>query len=268
LEALEAVEKHAESIGVDSFIHLGDVLGYGANPVECLDWVLKNCEISIQGNHEIVVLRAMKRVKKAPNCNTQVISSAYWTGAQFSALGSDGLLDAVQHMAQETLWKNFYLVHAFPFASSDDDSHASTSKYFLVPGMETAHPWMLSQTVKKNIASRDSVVKAFEKIPTSLCFIGHTHIPCVIEQGYAGGGIPFKYAGEIEGYEMPLHKKVVVNVGSVGQPRDRDPRASYVTFYDGLIEFHRVEYDVEAAQNKIRKGPRDNWHADRLALGR
>jgi diadenosine tetraphosphatase ApaH/serine/threonine PP2A family protein phosphatase len=98
----------------------------------------------------------------------------------------------------------------------------------------------------------------------TLCFFGHTHVPLAFEKG---GDIQFGLYSKIK---IKLGRKYFINVGSVGQPRDGDPRAAYVT-YDVKakeIHLHRVAYDIEGAQRKIHQAGLQGRLADRLAMGR
>ena len=105
----------------------------------------------------------------------------------------------------------------------------------------------------------EEIFAAFE----SVCFVGHTHYAGVFEEGPR-----FIPQADIAGPFRREAAKLLVNVGSVGQPRDRNPRACYLTVDDGTLEFHRVAYDVAATQARIRAiAALDDRLADRLVLG-
>jgi diadenosine tetraphosphatase ApaH/serine/threonine PP2A family protein phosphatase len=99
---------------------------------------------------------------------------------------------------------------------------------------------------------------------TQMCFFGHTHVPLAFEKD---GGVQGDFYKEVR---PQAGRKYLVNVGSVGQPRDGDPRAAFVVFTPSSrhVEIHRVEYDIEACQRKIRDAGLPDRLADRLALGR
>ena len=104
---------------------------------------------------------------------------------------------------------------------------------------------------------------AYQK--TGICFYGHSHVPMVHQKSTAG--IVRLEPGEIQ---VPLGSRFLINVGSVGQPRDGDPRASYV-LYDTktrIVKFRRLEYDVEAAMGRVRAAGLPERLAQRLAVGR
>jgi predicted phosphodiesterase len=111
---------------------------------------------------------------------------------------------------------------------------------------------------------RQAAQKTFDLMETAVCFIGHTHVPAIFT--YNGKNIGFYYS---ETVKVNKNEKLIVNVGSVGQPRDGDPR-SCVAVYDtlkGLIEFKRASYDVEKAQRKTLKAGLSPFLAYRLAAG-
>ena len=105
--------------------------------------------------------------------------------------------------------------------------------------------------------------KIFALVP-QYCFQGHTHIPGVFTET-----LEFLDPAEME-FKYELNdQKVMINVGSVGQPRNNDPRSSYVTVDDNLVQFHRVEYDIDKTAEKIYNIPDlDNFLGDRLREGR
>ena len=99
---------------------------------------------------------------------------------------------------------------------------------------------------------------------TPICFHGHTHVPMIYEKQVAG-----VYRIDPQEFKLPIGRKYFVNVGSVGQPRDQDPRASYV-IYDPMarsIKFRRLEYDIQGAQERILKAGLPARLAERLAVG-
>ena len=105
---------------------------------------------------------------------------------------------------------------------------------------------------------------SFSYQQTAVCFCGHTHVPVVFEKAGTVTKAPLKSS------RVKFGTKYFVNVGSVGQPRDRDPRAAYVTYdtKQKQIELHRVTYDISAAQDKIRTAGLPDELAERLALAR
>ena len=110
----------------------------------------------------------------------------------------------------------------------------------------------------------DKMEEIFDLIER-VCFIGHSHIPGVYTEE---GKFHYKTLPN-QTYKIPQGKKVLVNVGSVGQPRDGDPRPCFVTFDGRTLKFHRIEYDIESTIEKIYAEERlPNYLADRLLVGR
>ena len=107
-----------------------------------------------------------------------------------------------------------------------------------------------------------------EWMGVDVCFFGHTHLPMSIAQGNIQSGEMFQE--EVNVVQLERGKPTLVNVGSVGQPRDGDPRASFGIFdaAKGTVTVHRLEYDVEATMDKVRKAGLPSFLADRLELGK
>jgi diadenosine tetraphosphatase ApaH/serine/threonine PP2A family protein phosphatase len=108
----------------------------------------------------------------------------------------------------------------------------------------------------------DKMVEIFEEIDRA-CFVGHTHLP-----GVFTGDMDFRRPAEIGESYLLADEKALINVGSVGQPRDGDPRASYVEVSDGLVIFRRVPYDFQKTMEKIRASHISDLCAERLAFGK
>jgi diadenosine tetraphosphatase ApaH/serine/threonine PP2A family protein phosphatase len=99
---------------------------------------------------------------------------------------------------------------------------------------------------------------------TPLCFYGHTHCPMIFEKQMSG-----IYRIDAQDFKLPIGRKYFINVGSVGQPRDGDPRSSYVIYdtAERTVHFRRIEYDIAAAQARIRAAGLPERLAERLAVG-
>ena len=214
LEALTAVLEAAESLGVQRYVCIGDIVGYNANPHECMEIVRSLDLITVvKGNHDAYV----STNDPLTNFNPQAAAAVYWTRLK-------------------TPPARFTVVHA-----------------------TLDNPTMWGYVFDRYTAS-----DAFQYQWMPVCFFGHTHTPLAFE----------KYLSDVTGgvYStikvVPNHK-YLVNVGSVGQPRDRDPRAAFATYEveSGTIQLHRVEYDVEAAQQKIIAAGLPLRCAERLAVG-
>ena len=230
LEALTAVLEHLAGIGADALLCLGDVVGYGADPVACVEKLVERDARFVAGNHEYGVTDRLD-----PRWfNPYARAAALWTASRLEDEHRAFLLELPLSLeiAGATL------VHASP---------------------KNPEAWEYLITAEEGF-------EAFSALGTPLCFVGHSHCPGVWSLGPSGGA--FKPGPE----EVRLRsgRRYIVNVGSVGQPRDRDPRACYAVWDRdaGRITFHRVAYDVAAAREKILKARLPRYLGDRLAHGR
>jgi len=227
LEALEAVMESIEAEGVSNYICGGDIVGYGANPVETVE-IVKNlgCKC-VLGNHDAAAIGKTD----ISNFNTIARVAAVWTGKQLNSEQKQYLLDLPYVERVES----FTLVHA---------------------SLDAPETW----PYVFNVISAEEHF-SFQK--DLLCFIGHTHIASAFV--FRDMVQPLKKAK----FRLDGSAKCLVNVGSVGQPRDRNPDASYVIYdlYEGTIEYKRVPYDILKAQKKIRDAGLPEILAARLSMG-
>jgi len=237
LAALRAVLADIQAKNIDEIICLGDVVGYGPNPRECLD-LAADFALTIQGNHDEAIFLEPR------DFNVRAEMALEWT--------RDRLFEDESSKGNQRL----QFLQALP------KTHANGSA-FLVHGSprKPVREYIFPRDVTMN---RGKMTKIFELIQ-SHCFVGHTHLPGVFTQD-------FKYyhpADLLKGiYLLDPKQKAVINVGSVGQPRDEDPRASYATFDGDAVVFRRVEYDVEETVRQIYEASGlDNSLADRLKVG-
>jgi diadenosine tetraphosphatase ApaH/serine/threonine PP2A family protein phosphatase len=240
MEALSAVLEDMKREGVTEIISLGDVIGYGPNPRECVD-VARDCfKVSIQGNHENALLVEMETA----SFNVRARSSLDWTREQFSMLGNEreenaprwDWLGGLEETYQED---DMLFVHGTPRD----------------PISEYLYP--------SDIYQPDKLGEIFSMVDR-ICFVGHTHVPGIWTEDMV-----YLSPEEVNYHYRFGHKKTIVNVGSVGQPRDGDPRATYVIYDDGAITYRRLEYPVEVTAAKIRAIPElDPSLAARLIAGR
>ena len=228
LEALDAVLADAAD-RADALLCLGDVVGYGADPLACVERVAGRAAATIAGNHEHGVVGLLDLEWFNPYAR----AAAEWTRER---LDDDHLrylaaLPLTAEVADATL------AHASP-------RHPEEWDYLL---------------------SAEDGFNAFPAFATRLCFVGHTHVPGVWSLGSSG---PEYLVGAIE-LRLEHGRRYLVNVGSVGQPRDRDPRAAYALWdvERGRLEIRRVPYEVERAQRKILTGGLPRLLSDRLARG-
>ena len=224
IEALHAVLADIEPRGVDRIFCLGDVVNYGPDPVECLKLV-QRLDLSLMGNHEEAVLHS------PVGFNPIAAEAAIWTksvlepglgaGAEKKALWEFMKSRPLKHEEDGVLF-----VHASP--------REPTGEYLLPSDADA----LLGELSEK-------LAGCFELVER-VCFVGHTHVPGVFTQ--SGEFLsPDDIGGE---YRLQTDAKVICNIGSVGQPRDRICDASYVVFDGELIQYHRVPYDMEATARR------------------
>jgi len=243
IEALTAVLRDIDRRGVRRVICLGDVVGYGANPRECVDLVASRCEACLCGNHDQAVFF------EPFNFNVGAERACYWTRR---------LLE--EEPDREKLGRRWDLIGRLPVRLEIDGMlfvHGSPRK--------PVNEYLFSEDVYTNPYKITENFRRMENFDT--CFVGHTHVPGVfLDDPY------FDPPDELpEPRRYPLgEEKAIINVGSVGQPRDRDPRAAYaIISQDEEVEFIRVEYDVESAARKIHAVPElDDFLGSRLLEGR
>ena len=228
LEAFEAVMADAKQQGVTEFVCLGDVVGYNADPVACLNIIREmNCP-TVKGNHDADA----SENHSLENMNPVAAFALQWTREQ---------LDDDQR-----LWlKRLRMVR-------------QVSDYTIVHST-------LDQPVNWNyVTNRFDAMSNFSYQFTKLCFHGHTHVPKVYVKSDKVREVT------ADSVKIEPNAKYFINAGSVGQPRDGDPRACYV-IYDNeseIIVFRRVDYDMATTQEKILAAGLPEMLAERLAEGR
>lgn len=220
---LEALEKTLEIIkdqGVQDIICLGDIIGYGANPNECLSLVKLNCSYVLLGNHDEAVFQLSNTYQFNKNAQSAII----WTSRQ---LNTDSI-EYIKTLPVSLIYQDAFFTHASPYKPRE-------WHYILTPEDALANQSFFSQDI---------------------CFIGHSHVPAI----YCDG----KQVSQIE-----KGKKYIINVGSVGQPRDYDNRLCFGLYDTDNFSFQhvRAEYDVKTAMEKIFKAGLPKFLAERLAVG-
>lgn len=261
LEALTTVLADIDRRGLEQILCLGDVIGYGASPRQCLDLVIERCELTLCGNHDQAVFF------EPFNFNPPAERACYWTRRLFETEEDkdkrDRRWDYLGQLPVKFEANGLLFVHGSP--------------------RRPVNEYLFSDDVYTN---PQKLVANFERLDgKQACFVGHTHVPGVFfEDPY------FDPPSELTPPKLYLigeDERVIINVGSVGQPRDRDIRASYVVVHDAppddldgatvaqldgegpVVEFIRLDYDVETAVNKIHEQAElDDFLGDRLREGR
>jgi diadenosine tetraphosphatase ApaH/serine/threonine PP2A family protein phosphatase len=240
LAALRAVLDDIDHLGIKDITCLGDVIGYGPQPRECLDVVRSMCGITILGNHEEAVLQGVPltftpRARKAIE----------WTRAVLLENGNEkpevreARRKFMQDCQVQCRIEGVQYVHGSP---------RDPTREYVMP---------------RDAADKKKMNAIFAALD-DYCFVGHTHTPGIFS--HAGFTHP---SDMFDLYMLGTDEKVLVNVGSIGQPRDGDPRACYITFDGDTVVWRRVEYNVDETCKRIYDIPElDHFLADRLREGR
>ncbi|MCX8031505.1 MAG: metallophosphatase family protein [Thermodesulfovibrionales bacterium] len=229
LEALQAVLEDLKKRAIKELYFLGDAVGYGPDPDECLKILESECLVQIAGNHDKAVLGEIS----TKNFNLYARKAIEWTQEKINSQ-SLSLLKKY-NLYQSISSKDIFLVHATP---------------------KNPDHWTYLQT----LAEADENFNCFNQ---KICFIGHTHRPFIVEK---------KPSTELVVYnkniiELSEGSRYIVNVGSIGQPRDGDPRACYCIYNDGIIEFHRIAYEIKITQKKMLDYSLPDYLIERLSYG-
>lgn len=230
LEALEAVLADIDEQKVDTICCLGDVIGYGCDPLPCLELVHARCDIRILGNHEHAALGKVN----LELLNMVAQASMAWTQHHLN----DRAFAIIAEFELQASRENLRFVHASPF--EPDQWH-----YILT------------------IPEAD---RAFHSFTEKICFIGHSHLPMIFTESPDSQHrrrIGYDFNPDEEA-------RYLINVGAVGQPRDNDPRACYVICdtAEWDVTYRRVNYEYQHTQRKMREANLPTMLIDRLQAGK
>ena len=231
--------EHIQGNEVDEIICLGDIIGYGPDPVKCLDVVIEKCDLTILGNHD------QAAIFDPEGFNPIAMKAIFWTREQLEndrdMEKADRRWDFLGELPRRHDEGKFLFVHGSP--------RDPTNEYVF-----PEHIYEKSRM--------QSLMKRFEQY----CFQGHTHIPGVFSESGS-----FTQPEQRDYFFQLDEEKCMINVGSVGQPRDEDPRACYIVLDtdQNTVQYHRVDYDTQVTRDKIHNIPDlDNMLGDRLMTGR
>lgn len=233
-DAFEAVLRRARRKRFDAVLVLGDLVGYGGAPNQVVEAVrrLGPRLYTVRGNHDKVVAG----IDSGSNFNQTALTAAQWTTGRLTA----GNLRYVRELPQGPLQveERLAICHGSPL---DEDTYVFSD----------ADAWEI-----------------FSRFNMPVTFFGHTHIPSMfwLEGRTLGVRALRGTSGRIK---LDPGGRYLINPGSIGQPRDRDPRAAYMT-YDSersLVRWYRIPYPIAEAQRRIRKAELPGSLADRLAVG-
>ncbi|MBF0431928.1 MAG: metallophosphoesterase family protein [Fibrobacteria bacterium] len=230
LIALEQVLKSMDDNNVEQKICLGDAVGYGPFPNECIELIQSVSSSVILGNHDSVALGR----ESSYQFNFFARNAIEWTKNELS----DKSIDTMQKWPYLTTEEKLTFVHASPRSPAD---------------------WTY-------IATLDEAVDAFSYFSNRVCFIGHTHLPVIVimegEQSF--------FVSEYLEHKVLDNQRILVNVGSVGQPRDGIPTASWCLCDSSnlTVKIMRVPYDIHKTQKVMRQKGLDDFLINRLAIGK
>ena len=233
-EAFEACLQDMRTRGADQLILLGDFVGYGADPVWVVDTVMElvtGGAIALMGNHD----QAVSSMREEMNEDAEIAMS--WTRGKIGNKGS-------------------------VFLAGLPMSFEENKRLFVHANVQAARRWSY-------IDSSEAAERTLELCDAQSVFCGHVHRPALYGITATGKIASFRPVSNVT-IPLPRHRRWVTVLGSVGQPRDGNPAASY-TLLDSEkneITFVRVPYDVETAAAKIREAGLPDYLAERLRKGR
>ena len=228
LDALEAVLADVTEVGVDDMVCLGDFVGYGAAPNECISRLRPLIQHAVAGNHDFAACGKIK----LGYFNPDAAKAARWTTEHLT----EEHLTYLRELPMSVSWNGMYLVHASPVEPEE---------------------WHY-------VFSPADAAFEMEAVTERVCLIGHSHYPGTFE--LTGSIVQYSRQEDVHG---DPGSRYLINVGSVGQPRDGDPRAAWLLFDDDRFAFEhrRVTYDIPAAMQRIRDAGLPPYLADRLQWG-
>jgi predicted phosphodiesterase len=242
LEALEAVLKDIQQQNVTEIYCLGDVVGYGPNPRECIDLVMQ-CKLVLLGNHD------QGAMFDPDGFNPPAERAIFWTRGQLESAGE-------KREAKEKRWEFL----------AERPRMVKENGFLFVHG--SARNPLNEYVFPEDIYNQRKMDRIFALVER-YCFQGHTHVPGIFTEALPEDLYQFHAPDEIEYTHKLDGRKTLCNVGSVGQPRDGDWRACYVLLDDETLRYRRVEYDIDTTVKKIYAiADLDNFLGDRLRDGR
>jgi predicted phosphodiesterase len=220
LEALTKALSIIDEKNVDEIVCLGDVVGYGANPNECIEVVRSRCSSVVLGNHDAAALNP----SLAHDFNAIAKRAITWTAEQLT----DESRAFISSLPLVERWKEILFVHSSPYLPQE---------------------WEYIQDV-------DDAYSALRHFEEKICFIGHTHIPGIFSQRGRAKSIS-------------ADEKYLINVGSIGQPRDGNPMLAFGIFDSTAWEYEliRSEYNIQQAAEQIYQTTLPEELGNRLMYG-
>lgn len=230
IEAFKAVLSGIHKESADKIVFLGDIIGYGPDPNECIKEIIKIADITIAGNHDHAAIGLMDLSYFNPYARDAI----EWTMGKLTE-GERSYLSKLP-LTAEIASDDVFLVHATPKRPQD---------------------W-------NYIFTENDAVENFGYFKHRICFIGHSHVPVIIvKDKYGSLGV---MGDEIE---IKTGYRYIINAGSIGQPRDGNPASAYALYDsdDSTVSIKRVPYDYSKTQEKMKKAGLSPYLIERLAVG-
>lgn len=228
--AFQAVLQSMKDNGVERRICLGDLVGYGVDADECVRLARENMDVCLIGNHDSVAIR----YESSTGFNPYARQAIEWTQNNLSK-------ESIDYM------------RTLPYIYEDDD-------------ICYVHASPLSPADWVYVTELEDALDAFDHFSGRYCFVGHTHSPVIVASR------PMAIPKILDEYEYTIEdtERLLVNVGSVGQPRDRDPRSCWCLLDSEAkcVRLIRVDYDIAETQERMRKAGMPSFLIERLAMGR
>ncbi len=271
LEALCNVLNDIEKHKVDEIICLGDVVGYGADPVACVDRIMNKAKITIMGNHDNALINGPAGFNPLASEVIELTQDIMYPEKRDENNIPDNFEPKYYECPCDNKKPNCLIMeHSEESRWIFEKELPSTVKdgnllYVHGSPIDPINEYVFPDKYER-FWNPKRLEQMFDKID-SISFCGHSHIPCAITSDYRS-----IYPVDCD-YRLSLDKdkKYIINAGSVGQPRDRDNRACYLLFDEErhTIEWRRIPYDIESAMKKIEDMcGKETWCSVRLMLGR
>jgi predicted phosphodiesterase len=237
LEALKNVLDHIGARGINTIFCLGDIIGYGPNPVECTELIMQNCFVCVKGNHDEAISEGIYLF------NPVAKKALQWSKKILETSSNPKRQEIWDYLCDLPLWfvmNEYMFIHGSPLDP--------TSDYILAKSAQS---------------EPEKLHKIFQEVDQTL-FCGHTHVPGVITDQ-----LEFLSLADLDYKYMIEDSKAIINVGSVGQSRDGDPRSCYVEVIDNMVFFHRIAYNYnKVAEQIFANDSLDDFLGQRLMSGK
>jgi predicted phosphodiesterase len=229
ISALHEVLREIDRRKIEDVLFLGDAVGYGPNPNECVDLLAERCTVLLAGNHDWGAIG----LTDVAYFNTYARDTLAWMKAVITE--KNKIMLGSLPVRKELVEEDILLVHSTP---------------------KEPEAWHYLLTLW------DAEIN-FHYFDNRFCFLGHSHQPFIIEQAQSGELAAYKGSAKIKD-----GNRYIINAGSVGQPRDGDPRAGFVIITDENIEVIRVSYDIVTTQHRMKQEHLSDRLIERLSIGR